>query len=48
MKKRLILALAICLAVSLTGCGAGKENPLVSKEPFPEFVEVDKIGRAHV
>ena len=44
MKKRLILALAICLAVSLTGCGAGKEDPLVSKTPFPEFVEVDTEG----
>ena len=46
MKKRLILALAICLAAFLTGCGAGKENPLVSKEPFPEFVEVDTEGNS--
>lgn len=46
MKKRLILALAICLAAFLTGCGAGKKAPLVSKEPFPEFVEVDTEGNS--
>lgn len=44
MKKRLILALVICLAVSLAGCGARKEDPLVSKTPFPEFSEVDTEG----
>lgn len=44
MKKGLILALAICLAVSLTGCYTGKEDPLVSKTPFPEFAETDTEG----
>ena len=47
MRRILIVLLsAVGMAAALSGCGAGGEDALVSKTPFPEFSEVDTEGNA--
>lgn len=43
MKQSLRILLAGVLAASLTGCGSGGADQLVSKTPFPDFEEVDIV-----
>ena len=47
MKKYLSLLLSLCLALSLTACGAKKE-PAKAEEPAPETQNpaAEQIGRA--